>query len=141
MLNGASKCMLTPPPRVLGKGTKNPRDPISAQRIGTLPKEDPVARSVMFADTDAVVPCHVLAERIMILADHSQTGSYEVLVHDAPEGAGPPPHSHPGTKRSLWWMARLIMPVRPREYSGLPLARAQPRCSGPWTASAARRPT
>ena len=91
MLNGASKCMLTPPPRVLGKGTKNPRDPISAQRIGTLPKEDPVARSVMFADTDAVVPCHVLAERIMILADHSQTGSYEVLVHDAPEGAGPPP--------------------------------------------------
>ena len=33
MLNGASKCMLTPPPRVLGKGTKNPRDPISAQRI------------------------------------------------------------------------------------------------------------
>ena len=95
MLNGASKCMLTPPPRVLGKGTKNPRDPISAQRIGTLPKEDPVARSVMFADTDAVVPCHVLAERIMLLADHSQTGSYEVLVHDAPEGAGPPPHSHP----------------------------------------------
>jgi len=37
----------------------------------------------------------VLAERITILADHEQTGSYEVVLHDAPEGAGPLPHAHP----------------------------------------------
>lgn len=42
-----------------------------------------------------IAPRAVLAEKITILADHAQTGSYELFVHDAPEGAGPLPHSHP----------------------------------------------
>lgn len=52
-------------------------------------------KPVIVTSTSAVTPKKVLAEDITILADHSQTGSYEVYIHDAPEGAGPPPHSHP----------------------------------------------
>jgi quercetin dioxygenase-like cupin family protein len=36
-----------------------------------------------------------MAERISVLADHDRTGSYEIFLHEASEGAGPPPHSHP----------------------------------------------
>jgi quercetin dioxygenase-like cupin family protein len=49
----------------------------------------------IIADSANIVPRQVLAERITILADHSQTGSYEVTIHDGAEGAGPPPHFHP----------------------------------------------
>lgn len=54
-----------------------------------------MSRDVVIADCAEIKPCEILAERITILADHSQTGSYEVYLHDASEGAGPPPHSHP----------------------------------------------
>jgi quercetin dioxygenase-like cupin family protein len=53
-------------------------------------RKDPI-----ILDGNTVVPRQVLAERISILADHSQTGSYEVTIHDGAEGAGPPPHFHP----------------------------------------------
>jgi quercetin dioxygenase-like cupin family protein len=53
-------------------------------------KKDPI-----ILDGNTLVPRQVLAERITILADHSQTGSYEVTIHDGAEGAGPPPHFHP----------------------------------------------
>ncbi len=49
----------------------------------------------IIADSTTIAPRQVLAERITILADHSQTGSYEVTLHDGPEGAGPVPHFHP----------------------------------------------
>ena len=52
-------------------------------------------KQVMITNTSTLAPKKVLAEKITILADNGQTGSYEVYVHDAPEGAGPPPHSHP----------------------------------------------
>jgi quercetin dioxygenase-like cupin family protein len=52
-------------------------------------------KNLIIADSTAIVPRQVLAERITILANHSQTGSYEVTIHDGPEGAGPPPHFHP----------------------------------------------
>jgi quercetin dioxygenase-like cupin family protein len=52
-------------------------------------------KNVVVADVASVSPCQVIAERISILADHNQTGSYEIFVHDAPKGAGPPPHVHP----------------------------------------------
>jgi quercetin dioxygenase-like cupin family protein len=54
-----------------------------------------MSKDLIIADSTTIIPRQVLAERITILADHSQTGSYEVYVHDASEGAGPPPHSHP----------------------------------------------
>ena len=54
-----------------------------------------MTRNVIITDSAHITPRQVLAEKITILADHSQTGSYEIYVHDAPEGAGPPPHSHP----------------------------------------------
>lgn len=54
-----------------------------------------MTRNVIITDGTDIVPFRVLGENITILADHSQTGSYEVYVHDAPQGAGPPPHSHP----------------------------------------------
>jgi quercetin dioxygenase-like cupin family protein len=57
--------------------------------------EKPMNKDAIITDITSIVPCQVLAERITILADYSQTGSYEVFVHDAPEGSGPPPHSHP----------------------------------------------
>ena len=36
----------------------------------------------------------VVGEVIRVLADASQTGSYEVFEQHGPEGAGPPPHTH-----------------------------------------------
>jgi len=54
-----------------------------------------MTKELIITDTNSIAPCQVLAERITILANHRQTGSYEVYVHDAAEGAGPPPHSHP----------------------------------------------
>lgn len=53
-------------------------------------KREPIIR-----DSAAIAPRAVLAEKITILVDHTQTDSYEIFVHDAPEGAGPPPHAHP----------------------------------------------
>jgi quercetin dioxygenase-like cupin family protein len=50
---------------------------------------------LIITNISSIVPKRVGAEKITILADNSQTGSYEVYLHDAPEGAGPPPHSHP----------------------------------------------
>ena len=54
-----------------------------------------MVREVIVAELATTVPCRIFGESISILADHGQTGSYEVYVHDAPEGAGPPAHSHP----------------------------------------------
>ena len=54
-----------------------------------------MSKNLIIADSTAIAPRQVLAERITILANHSQTGSYEVTIHDGPEGAGPPPHFHP----------------------------------------------
>ena len=54
-----------------------------------------MTKNLIIADSTAIAPRQVLAERITILADHSQTGSYEVTLHDGPEGAGPVPHFHP----------------------------------------------
>ena len=50
---------------------------------------------MIITNISSIAPKRVGAEKITILADNSQTGSYEVYLHDAPEGAGPPPHSHP----------------------------------------------
>jgi len=54
-----------------------------------------LTKEPIVADGATLVPLQVFAERITILADHDRTGSYEVYVHDASEGAGPPPHFHP----------------------------------------------
>jgi quercetin dioxygenase-like cupin family protein len=37
----------------------------------------------------------VVGEVIHVLADAAQTGSYEVFEQHGPDGAGPPPHTHP----------------------------------------------
>ncbi len=52
-------------------------------------------RDVIITNSAQVTPLKVFGEKITILASHSQTGGYEVYQHDAPEGVGPPPHSHP----------------------------------------------
>jgi quercetin dioxygenase-like cupin family protein len=54
-----------------------------------------MTKHLIVTNSSSIAPCQVLAERITPLAEHDQTGSYEVYVHDAKEGAGPPPHSHP----------------------------------------------
>jgi quercetin dioxygenase-like cupin family protein len=54
-----------------------------------------MAKDAILANVAGVSPCQVMAEQIFILADHDRTGSYEVFVHEAAAGAGPPPHSHP----------------------------------------------
>jgi len=54
-----------------------------------------MARDLIIEDSARITPRKVFGEEITILADHTQTGSYEIYVHDAPEGVGPPPHSHP----------------------------------------------
>lgn len=37
----------------------------------------------------------IVGEVIHVLADAAQTGSYEVFEQHGPDGAGPPPHTHP----------------------------------------------
>lgn len=54
-----------------------------------------MAGNVIVADSNTAPACQALAERITILADHAGTGSYEFFVHEAAQGAGPPPHFHP----------------------------------------------
>ena len=52
-------------------------------------------RQVIITHSAQITPREVFGEKITILANHTQTGSYEVYVHDAPEGVGPPMHKHP----------------------------------------------
>ncbi len=54
-----------------------------------------MTRNLIVSDGAGTASCQVLGERITILANHGQTGSYEVYLHDAPQGVGPPPHFHP----------------------------------------------
>lgn len=37
----------------------------------------------------------VVGIAITVLAPNTRTGSYEITLQEGPEGAGPPPHSHP----------------------------------------------
>jgi hypothetical protein len=47
-----------------------------------------MARDLIIADSARITPRKVFGEEITIPADHTQTGSYEIYVHDAPEGLG-----------------------------------------------------
>lgn len=38
---------------------------------------------------------HVVGCEVTVLASNERTGSYELTLQRGPEGAGPPPHSHP----------------------------------------------
>ena len=40
-------------------------------------------------------PLDVVGVAITVLAPNTRTGSYEITLQEGPEGAGPPPHSHP----------------------------------------------
>ena len=51
-------------------------------------------RKLIVSDGAGLASCQVLGERITLLANHDQTGRYEVYLHDAPAGVGPPPHFH-----------------------------------------------
>jgi quercetin dioxygenase-like cupin family protein len=51
-------------------------------------------KEVIITKVDDIQPKLVCGEKISILAHSKQTGSYEIYLHDAPEGAGPPPHCH-----------------------------------------------
>jgi quercetin dioxygenase-like cupin family protein len=51
-------------------------------------------RETIITNVSEIKPKLVCGEQISILANSDQTGSYEIYLHDAPEGAGPPPHSH-----------------------------------------------
>jgi quercetin dioxygenase-like cupin family protein len=52
-------------------------------------------RSPVFLPPEAPrTDLNVVGESIRVLADASQTGSYEVFEQFGPEGAGPPPHTH-----------------------------------------------
>lgn len=55
----------------------------------------PMKRDVIITNRAQIAPLQVFGEEITILASHGQTGSYEVYLHDAPQGVGPPHHSHP----------------------------------------------
>jgi len=48
-----------------------------------------------FADAAKIEPCNLFGEDVTVLADHRQTGSYEIYLHVGTEGGGPPPHAHP----------------------------------------------
>ena len=50
--------------------------------------------AMVVAPQDRPTALNVVGEKITVLASGDQTGSYEIFVHDGPEGTGPPPHSH-----------------------------------------------
>lgn len=50
--------------------------------------------AMVVAPQDRPTPLNVVGEKITVLASDAQTGSYEIFIHDGPEGTGPPPHSH-----------------------------------------------
>jgi hypothetical protein len=68
-----------------------------------------MARDPIIADSARITPRKVFGEEITILADHTQTGSYEIYVHDAPEGVGPPLTLTHGRKPSTSSKARWIL--------------------------------
>ena len=39
-------------------------------------------------------PLNVLGEKVTVLASGAQTGGYEIVLQEGPEGSGPPPPSH-----------------------------------------------
>ena len=51
-------------------------------------------RDLIITNAAEIVPKLICGEKISILANSAQTGSYEIYLQDAPEGAGPPPHMH-----------------------------------------------
>ena len=53
------------------------------------------AQSVVVTPEDRPRGLNVVGEQITVLADGATTGSYEIFRQAGPEGAGPPPHSHP----------------------------------------------
>lgn len=50
---------------------------------------------IVVTPNDYPRPLHVVGEEITVLASGHGTGSYEIFKQEGPEGAGPPPHSHP----------------------------------------------
>ena len=44
---------------------------------------------------ESVKPLNLVGEQIRVLADGERTGGYEVFLQGGPDGAGPPPHTHP----------------------------------------------
>lgn len=54
-----------------------------------------MTKAPVFANVADIAPLKVAGEDLFFLADHSQTGSYEIYLHDGPKDAGPIPHSHP----------------------------------------------
>lgn len=55
-----------------------------------------MSRQPLFLSSTADTPdLHVVGETIQVLADASQTSGPEAFLQHGPEGAGPPPHTHP----------------------------------------------
>lgn len=50
---------------------------------------------LMLATKDRPRGLNVVGEQVTVLADATQTGSFEITLQSGPEGSGPPPHSHP----------------------------------------------
>jgi quercetin dioxygenase-like cupin family protein len=50
---------------------------------------------IVVTPATAPPPLNVVGEQITVLASGYQTGGYEIFHQAGPEGAGPPPHSHP----------------------------------------------
>ncbi len=55
-----------------------------------------MSRSIVHLPSDAAKKdLRIVGEVVHVLVDAAQTGSYEVFEQFGPEGAGPPPHTHP----------------------------------------------
>jgi quercetin dioxygenase-like cupin family protein len=60
-------------------------------------KEHAMRQTEAFVTTpdQRAAPLDVVGIAITVLAPNTRTGSYEITLQEGPEGAGPPPHSHP----------------------------------------------
>jgi quercetin dioxygenase-like cupin family protein len=54
-----------------------------------------MSRQPFVITSENVAPLQLVGEQIRVLASGEATGSYEVFLQSGPEGAGPPPHTHP----------------------------------------------
>jgi hypothetical protein len=148
--------------------TSNPSAGVMLPLLKKIGNGEPMKRGVVIVDSTEISRLQVFGEEKTILASNGQTGSYAVYVHDAPQGVGPPHHSHPWDEAfyvidgAVDFVCRDVAktfnagglsmfqpvlftlsdtPVRLHASWASHRGMAQPRCSLRWTASAVRLQT
>jgi len=66
------------------------------------------------------VALNVVGEQVTVLVSGAQTGGYEIFHQAGPEGAGPPPHTHPWDESFYVVNGQIAFGVEGEETTALP---------------------